>query len=122
GNPPVPDAQEAAPGVTKPIPHVPADHQVGTEAATPAWMDATREREEQYRALADVDPDGIVVLDDSSTILSINPAMQTIFGYTADELIGQSLTMLMPEPLRAPHRRGVERYLATGTRTMSWTG
>src|SRR5690606_20206366 len=84
-------------------------------------IDALREREAQYRALAALDPDGIVVMDDSSIILSVNRAMQTIFGYTEEELIGRELTMLMPESLREAHRRGVQRYLETGERTMSWT-
>src|SRR5690606_27686379 len=83
---------------------------------------AVREREEQYRALADADPDGIVVMDDESTILSVNPAMETVFGYAPDELIGQPLTILMPERLRDAHRRGLERYLATGKRAMQWVG
>lgn len=83
---------------------------------------AVREREEQYRALADADPDGIVVMDDSSTIISVNPAMQTIFGYEAEELIGRPLGILMPESMRRPHRVGVERYIATGERGMPWVG
>jgi PAS domain S-box-containing protein len=83
---------------------------------------AVREREELYRALADADPDGIVVMDDSSTILSVNPAIETIFGYTPEELVGQQLPILMPEELRDAHRRGVDRYLASGQRGMSWVG
>lgn len=81
-----------------------------------------REREEQYRALADADPDGIVVMDDDSNIRSVNPAMEKIFGYCADELIGQPLVMLMPESMRSAHRDGVARYLATGRRGVSWVG
>lgn len=81
---------------------------------------AVREREEQYRALADADPDGIVVMDDHSIIRSVNPAMQAIFGYAPEELIGRELTVLMPEELRDSHRRGVHRYLASGQRGISW--
>jgi PAS domain S-box-containing protein len=83
---------------------------------------AVREREEQYRALADADPDGIVLMDDASTILSVNPAMEAIFGYAPEELIGQHLPILMPEELRDAHRHGVERYLASGRRAISWLG
>ena len=80
------------------------------------------EREEQYRALAEVDPDGIVVVDDDSIILSVNPAMEVIFGYTPEELIGQELVVLMPEGLREAHHVGMRRYLSTGTQNIPWKG
>ena len=83
---------------------------------------AVREREAQYRALADADPDGIVVIDDASTILSVNPAMQTIFGYEPEEMLGRDLPMLMPEHLRSSHRHGISRYLSTSRKSMSWVG
>src|SRR6202035_3864718 len=38
-----------------------------------------------------------------------------------DELIGQSLTMLMPVSYHAPHRAGLARYMGTGERRVSWT-
>lgn len=83
---------------------------------------AIREREAQYRALAEVDPDGIVVVDDASIILSANPAMEAIFGYSPQELIGRPLTILMPEEQREAHRAGVSRYLDTGERRVPWVG
>lgn len=91
-------------------------------AALAAAHAAVREREAQYRALADADPDGIVVVDDGSTILSVNPAMEVIFGYPAEELVGRPLTVLMPDELRSAHREGLSRYLRTGERRMSWVG
>lgn len=91
-------------------------------AALAAAHAAMREREAQYRALAEVDPDGIVVVDDASTILSANPAMESIFGYPPEELIGRPLTLLMPEAHREAHREGVSRYLATGERRVPWVG
>lgn len=84
--------------------------------------DEAREEAELRRALADVDPDGIVVIDDSSVILAVNPMMEKIFGYPAEELIGEALTMLVPERLREMHYRGIERYLSTGTRSIDWLG
>jgi PAS domain S-box-containing protein len=43
-----------------------------------------------------------------------NPAAEKLFGYTAEEAIGQSLEILMPEPIADVHRLGMERYLRTG--------
>ncbi|HEV2762123.1 MAG TPA: ATP-binding protein, partial [Pyrinomonadaceae bacterium] len=55
-----------------------------------------------------------------SRILFANAAASRIFGYAVEEMVGQSLTMLMPEYLRAAHRAGVRRYLDTGERHISW--
>ena len=81
-----------------------------------------RESEERYRTLTEVDPDGIVVMDDTGVIVSANPAMERIFGYPPEELIGKPLSMLIPERLRAAHEQGMRRYLATGRRNIPWTG
>lgn len=75
-----------------------------------------------FEALAQSAPDGIVVIDEDSIILSANSAMTRIFGYLPEELIGQSLTMLVPERMRAAHESGVRRYLSTGRRHIPWTG
>jgi PAS domain S-box-containing protein len=83
---------------------------------------ALRESEARYRTLTEVDPDGIVVMDDAGLIVSANPAMERIFGYRAEELVGEPLSMLVPERLREAHRAGVQRYLATGRRHIPWTG
>ena len=70
--------------------------------------------------IADTASDAIISIDEESTILFINRAGEGIFGYTRAELIGKSLTILMPEYLRHLHRAGLERYVATGTRHISW--
>jgi PAS domain S-box-containing protein len=78
--------------------------------------------EERYRALTDMDPDGVVVIDDASTIVSANPAMERIFGYRPVELVGKPLSVLIPRRFQEGHREGVARYLATGQRCISWRG
>ena len=75
-----------------------------------------------YRVLAESAPDAIVTIDETSTILSVNPAAERIFGYPAAELLGQSLHLLMPERVRPAHDGGMSRYLATGRRHISWQG
>ena len=73
-----------------------------------------REREENFRVLAETVGDGIVSADRHGHLLFFNRAVERMFGYAASELIGQPLTLLMPEPFHEAHRRGLERYLATG--------
>lgn len=85
------------------------------------WRE-TREREAQYRALGEATSDGILAMDPESRILFANPAVQRIFGYAREELIGQPLSMLIPERFRAAHTAGVRRYLETSERSVPWTG
>jgi PAS domain S-box-containing protein len=72
------------------------------------------------RVIAETASDAIITIDDQSTILFVNRATEKIFGYTHEELMGQSLTMLMPDYLRHVHRAGLGRYLTTGTRHIAW--
>jgi PAS domain S-box-containing protein len=72
------------------------------------------------RLIADTALDAIITIDDQSTILFVNRGAQKIFGYSRDEMVGQSLTMLMPDYLRNVHRASVDRYLETGHKHISW--
>src|ERR1041385_4436168 len=72
------------------------------------------------RVIAETASDAIITIDETSVILFVNQATEKIFGYSRDELVGQSLTMLMPEYLRHFHRAGIERYINTGQRHMNW--
>ena len=69
------------------------------------------ESEEHYRAVAEAATDAIITIDSDSTILVVNPATERICGYSVEEMIGQPLTMLMPEYLRHLHKAGITRYL-----------
>src|SRR5262249_13345786 len=56
----------------------------------------------------------IVARLDSGRIVLWNPAAEKLFGYTAEEAVGRSIEMLMPEPIAHLHRTGMERYMRTG--------
>lgn len=58
--------------------------------------------------------DAIVAIDHLGTILFVNDATERTFQYTADEMLGQSMGMLMPEPFRSEHRAYVKRYMDSG--------
>ena len=78
-------------------------------------------QDERYRVLAESAPDAIVTIDEKSVILSVNPATERIFGWASGELVGQPLSMLMPEAFRQRHRDGMQRFLVTGTRHLDWS-
>ena len=72
------------------------------------------------RVISETASDAILTIDDQSTILFANPAAEKMFGYLHEEMIGQPLTILMPDYLRQVHRAAFEQYLATGERHPSW--
>ena len=77
--------------------------------------------DEFSRVVAETASDAIITIDDSSIILFANRATEEIFGYSHDELIGKSLTMLMPDYLRSLHRDAIKNYLAGGARHIMWS-
>ena len=57
----------------------------------------TIESETRYRTLAEAASDAIITIDESSKIIYANEAAEHVFGYRADEMIGEPLTKLMPQ-------------------------
>lgn len=75
---------------------------------------------EQYETLTETASDVVISIDTQSTIRDVNPAVADVFGYDPDEVIGEPLTMLMPDDLAAAHREGMRRYLETGEKALDW--
>lgn len=73
-----------------------------------------RESEERHRALTESANDGIVSSDHESRILSWNRAAEDIFGYRAEEVMGQPLSILMPDRLKVDYEKRLHQYLAGG--------
>jgi PAS domain S-box-containing protein len=74
---------------------------------------ALRESEALYRAVAESANDAIVTIDRAGNIVGWNRSAETIFGYTADEVKGQSLALMMPHQYRERHLAGLGRVLRT---------
>jgi PAS domain S-box-containing protein len=72
------------------------------------------ESEEKFRNLAETASDAILSADSYGNIVYFNPAAERIFAYSSTDIIGQPLTLLMPERFHDPHRQGLNRFLRTG--------
>ena len=58
--------------------------------------------------------DVVVTIDTSGTIITANKTMSTIFGYEPDEIMGQDVSILMPDPYAKYHSEFLNHYLETG--------
>jgi PAS domain S-box-containing protein len=82
--------------------------------------EAAYESESRFNILAETATDGIISIDDQSTIRYVNPAAGQMFGYELAEMLGKNLTSLMPERFRQIHLASVRRYATTGQRHIGW--
>src|SRR5205085_10788710 len=89
----------------------------GSEAAVP-W----RNEEQLFRAVIDTAVDGVILIDGEGLIQVFNPACERLFGYRADEVIGQNVKLLMPTPYRAEHDAYLANYRRTGERKIIGIG
>ncbi|WP_156302786.1 PAS domain S-box protein, partial [Methylogaea oryzae] len=84
-----------------------------TERLTEAEL-AARENEAQLRLIFDSTAEAIVSIDAQGLIVAANAAVETTFGYTAAELLGRNVTVLMPEPHQSRHDGYLAHYHNTG--------
>jgi PAS domain S-box-containing protein len=75
---------------------------------------SARESAERFRSVVDTAVDGIIVISEYGIIESCNTAAQRIFGYAAEEMIGNNIKMLMPEPYHSQHDGYLHRFVHTG--------
>lgn len=74
------------------------------------------------RAIVENAVDTIITITDQGIILSANPSVRTLFGYEPEELIGQNVRMLMPEPYYSQHDSYIASYRETGHRKIIGIG
>ncbi|MGZ9270577.1 MAG: PAS domain S-box protein [Candidatus Binatia bacterium] len=88
----------------------------GATAVQVIMRDVTEQRraEAWVRSLIDTTQDAVVSIDRQARIVLFNPAAHRIFGYRPEEVVGQKVNMLMPEPYTSEHDSYLERYERTG--------
>lgn len=90
------------------------------------WFHAMRRRAtaatNHLQSILDTVPDAMVVIDAQGLIRSFSLAAERLFGWAADEVVGQNVSILMPEPYRHEHDGYLERYRRTGERRIIGIG
>jgi PAS domain S-box-containing protein len=81
-----------------------------------------RASEERFRSLWETTSDAVLIVTTDHKIRFANPGVRQLFGYSPDELDGQSLALLQPEGAYAAHKAALQRYLETQLRTADWNG
>lgn len=68
----------------------------------------------QTKTILDDIADGIMTIDQYGLIRSFNKAAETIFGYKAEQILGEKIDRLMPAHFRQGHAQKISDYLRTG--------
>lgn len=76
---------------------------------------ALMESEIRFQAVFQTATDAIVLADHTGRIISWNKSAESMFGYTAEEMFGKPLTLIMPARYREAHTEGMKRLQSTGT-------
>jgi two-component system sensor kinase FixL len=84
--------------------------------------DNALQREAHLKSILDTIPDAMVVIDERGIMQSFSIAAERLFGYTASDVIGKNVKMLMPSPYRESHDGYLDRYLRTGERRIIGIG
>ncbi len=71
-------------------------------------------KEEETRSIVEHMVDCVVTTDEIGIILSTNPVMEKLFGYDRDEMVGQNIAIIVPEPDRSKHIGYMQNYCRTG--------
>lgn len=93
------------------------DHMVPVIAACLSahqTLDAAEESAARLRAVLDAAVNAIIIIDGRGRIETFNHSAERLFGYRADEVKGQNVSMLMPSPHREQHDDYLASYLTTG--------
>lgn len=83
---------------------------------------ALAEREAHLQSVLDTVPAAMIVIDTAGIMKSFSITAERLFGYSAGEVIGKNVSILMPEPYQHEHDGYLSRYLTTGEKRIIGTG
>ena len=76
--------------------------------------------EARFEALTGNTEQVVLTIEDDSTIQYVSEAVEDLFGYEPEELVGESLLELVPERFHEAHEAAVDHYLETGEKSLEW--
>ena len=89
----------------------------GEKLYTVILRDITERRraDQRLRTVIEGAPNGIVMVDGRGSIVLLNAQTEKLFGYEREELLGNSIEILVPERFRGSHADSRNRYLSNPT-------
>lgn len=100
--------------LSKPINFVVLEAKMRSMQRTLLMQQQVADSLQRLRTISDNVLEAIVTIDTEATIISCNQAVDSLFGYTPDELLGQNVKLLCPEPYRSEHDTYVREYVNGG--------
>jgi two-component system sensor kinase FixL len=82
----------------------------------------SRYRQAQLQSILDTVPEGMIVIDDRGVMRSFSATAERLFGWSAAEVVGRNVSILMPSPYRQEHDGYLLRYRDTGERRIIGIG
>lgn len=93
-----------------------------TRAAAATTTQDLLSREAHLKSILDTVPDAMIVIDRQGIVQSFSSAAERLFRYSADEVIGRNIKMLMPQPYRQDHDGYLKHYAETSERRIIGIG
>ncbi|GLS27013.1 PAS domain-containing sensor histidine kinase [Marinibactrum halimedae] len=81
-----------------------------------------KDHAERSQAIMNTVLDGLIIIDHLGIIQEFNPSASRIFGYTREEVLGNNVKILMPEPYRSEHDTYLSNYESTGEKKVIGMG
>ncbi|MDP6706768.1 MAG: PAS domain S-box protein [Alphaproteobacteria bacterium] len=100
-------------------------HVVGTGFDVGDWQataETLQQREAFLRSIIETAVDGVITIDESGRVQSFSPAAERLFGYSADDIVGRNVNLLMPETEQDEHDFYLARYADTGDKRIIGAG
>lgn len=82
----------------------------------------SRYRQVHLQSILDTVPEAVIVIDDRGIMRSFSVTAERLFGWSAEEVIGKNVSILMPTPYRDEHDSYLDRYRKTGERRIIGIG
>ncbi|MBS1143964.1 MAG: response regulator [Proteobacteria bacterium] len=104
--------------LTKPINFVVLEAKLRSMQRSLALQQESIDSLRRVQAISDNVLDAIVTSDEHGNIVSVNKSTERIFGWSAAEMLGKNVSMLMPEEVRADHQSQLDNFKDDGRGTI----